>query len=164
MIGPVVAAILSAALALPIGAPAEKPKPEPCGDRVARILYDAGFRDESLRIAWSIVHRESRGENVVPGHPQWNGADWGLWQANKPTWGSASWWSDAAMSDPRKQSRIMFRTLTKRGTYWQPWGLTSPHADGVDASSYGSWGPALWDAWIWQPYARYRAEFPKRCR
>lgn len=164
MIGPIIAAILSAALALPVSAPAVKAKPEPCGDKTARVLYAAGFRDESLEIAWAIVQRESNGRNLRPGVPGYNGEDVGIWQINRGAWGSSSWWSESAMTDPRRQSRIVYRILSKRGTYWQPWGLSSPHADALDVSSYGDWGPELWDAWIWQPYAHYRDAFPKRCR
>ena len=164
MIAATCAAVLTAALAVPVAAPAPSTPEYPCRDRVVRILHDAGFRDQSLEIAWAIVQRESNGRNLIPGHPSYNGSDVGIWQTNRPAWGDERWWSESAMSDPRRQSRIVFRIMTKRGTYWRPWGLSSPHADALDTSHYQSWSPDLWYAWIWEPYMRYRAAFPKGCR
>jgi hypothetical protein len=153
-----------AALIAPPAAPAKVADPYPCRDRIVRVLHDAGFRGESLVIAWAIVQRESNGRNLVPGHPSWNGGDWGIWQVNRGAWGGERWWTESSMSDPARQSRIVYRILTQRGTYWRPWGLSSPHADSLDTSHYGSWSSWQHYAWIWEPFTRYRAAFPKGCR
>lgn len=156
--------LLVAALAVtPTAVPAAKAKPPAqCEDKVARALWRAGFKGAVNQTAWSIVWRESRGQNLVPGHPQYNGSDVGIWQVNRPTWGGASWWSESAMGNPRRQSRIVFRTLSKRGTYWRPWGLTS---DGLamDTTHYGSWSSSQQWSWIWAPYAHARSIYPKEC-
>lgn len=129
-----------------------------CHDKAARILYRAGFTGEAHRQAWAVTWRESRHQNLIPGHPQFNGADWGMWQINRPAWGDQPWWTEANMSDPRKQSRIAYRILTKKGTYWRPWGLT---ADGqLDPTHYQSWGPDLWEAWIMAPFRQGLAKYP----
>lgn len=164
MIAQLCAAIITATALTTPAQPAKVDDPYPCRDRIVRVLHDAGFRGESLVIAWAIVQRESNGENLVPGHPRWNGGDWGIWQVNRGAWGGERWWTESGMSDPVRQSRIVYRILSKRGTYWRPWGLSSPRADALDTTSYQMWGPELHWAWIWEPYARYRAAFPKGCR
>ena len=164
MIAQLCAAIVAAAALTSPAAPAKVEEAYPCRDRIVRVLHDAGFRGESLVIAWAIVQRESNGENLVPGHSRWNGGDWGIWQINRGAWGGERWWTESSMSDPVRQSRIVYRILSKRGTYWRPWGLSSPRADALDLSHYGGWSSWQHYAWIWEPYARYRAAFPKGCR
>lgn len=131
-----------------------------CRDKLARILKDAGFRGHDHRQAWAIVMRESRGQNLIPGHPQFNGEDWGIWQINAPAWSGERWWSYEHMSIPEDQSRIVYKHLSKKGKYWRPWGLTE---DGqLDATHYQSWGPDLWEAWIMAPYRHFYAKYPCR--
>ncbi len=157
--------LLSAALAAaPAAAPAvAKPKPPAeCHDKTASILWRAGFKGAVNQTAWSIVWRESRGQNLKSGHPQYNGSDVGIWQINRGAWGGSAWWSGSAMTDPRRQSRIVYRVLSKKGTYWRPWGL-SPDGLSLDATHYQSWGPDLWDAWIMSPYLYARSIYPKEC-
>lgn len=136
-----------------------------CDDRLALLLTRAGFRGQALRTAWAVVQRESNGQNLIPGHPSYNGADVGIWQVNRPAWGGSRWWSEAAMGDPARQSRIVYRILTKRGTYWRPWGLTR---DGrLDATHYGSWSAWQHENWIMAPFRKYAAQFdrlPRACR
>lgn len=147
---------------LPVSTTAVKAQPlKPawtCKNRLARDLYSAGFTGYAHKQAWAVVMRESNGQNLIPGHPSFNGEDWGIWQINSGAWGGEPWFTYAAMSDPAKQSRIAYRILTKKGTYWRPWGLT---ADGqLDATHYGSWGPDLWEAWIMEPFHRYLGQYP----
>lgn len=143
----------------------EKVKPAfDCRDRLARILHGAGFRGQGLRTGWAVVMRESNGQNLGPGHPAFNGADYGIWQINAPAHSGASWWSTSAMLDPHRQTRIVYR-WTKGGRYWQPWGLTR---DGqLDATQYGNWSSEQHEAWIMAPFRKFSAEFdrlPKGCR
>lgn len=153
-------AVLGMALAMP---PKAKPQPpSACRDKVARMLWRAGFRGEKNRVAWSITWRESRHQNLVPGHPQYNGADVGTWQINRPTWSGARWWSEASMSDPARQSRIVYRVLSKRGTYWRPWGITSD-GRGIDTTHYGMWSAWQHEHWIARPYFYARSIYPKAC-
>lgn len=129
-----------------------------CKDKFARTLYEAGFTGWAHKQAWAITWRESRHQNLIPGHPQFNGSDWGVWQINQPTWGGERWFSTSAMSDPAKQSRIAYRILTKKGTYWRPWGLT---ADGqLDPTHYSMWDSSLWEAWIMAPFREGLSRYP----
>lgn len=157
------AGLAAAMLVAPAPAPAAKADPYPCRDRIVRILHDAGFRGESLTIAWAIVMRESHGRNLDESSPWYSGA-LGIWQIQTSAHAGKPWHSREAMLDPDTQSRIAFRHMTNRGTWWQPWGLTSPRADGIDATAYGSWSSATQYALIWAPFAKYRAAFPNRCR
>lgn len=151
------------AMPAPIGAttvqkPVQNEREWRCKDKAARYLHEAGFTGYAHKQAWAILYRESRHQNLVPGHPQFNGSDWGVWQVNKPTWGGEKWWSDAAMSEPAKQSRIVYRILTKKGTYWRPWGLT---ADGqLDTTHYGQWGEWEWENWIMAPFRTGLSLYP----
>lgn len=163
MIAAACAAVLTAAMVTAPAATTTDTAP-PCRDKTVRVLHAAGFRDHALRVAWAIVHRESNGRNVVPGVAGYNGSDVGIWQINRPAWGGSAWWSESAMSDPRRQSRIVYRILTKRGTYWRPWGLSSPRADSLDLTHYSSWSHEQHMAWIWDPYRRYYTAYPKGCR
>lgn len=145
------------AVQVPVQARATEPA-WTCKNRLARDLYTAGFTGYAHKQAWAVVMRESNGQNLIPGHPSFNGEDWGIWQINSGAWGGEPWFTYAAMSDPAKQSRIAYRILTKKGTYWRPWGLT---ADGqLDPTHYVSWGPDLWDAWIMSPFRHYLSQYP----
>lgn len=129
-----------------------------CKNDLATALATAGFHGRDHRQAWAIVMRESNGQNLIPGHPSFNGGDWGIWQVNAGAWGGERWFTTAAMSDPVKQSRIVYRILSQKGSYWRPWGLTE-HGQ-LDATHYGSWGPGLWEAWIMAPFRMYWAQYP----
>ena len=131
-----------------------------CENDTAQALYDAGFRGRDLREAWSIVMRESRGQNLIPGHWAFNGADYGIWQINAPSHSSKSWWSVSAMSDPVRQSRIVFK-WSKGGDYWTPWGLT-PDGE-LDTTYYGSWSSWQHQNWIIGPFKYFFAKFPRAC-
>jgi hypothetical protein len=142
--------------------PATTPKkPTPawkCKDKAATILFEAGFTGYTHKQAWAITYRESRHQNLVPGHPQFNGGDWGMWQINRGAWGGQRWWTEANMSDPAKQSRIVYRILSKKGTYWRPWGLT---ADGqLDTSHYQMWSSWQWENWIMAPFRTGLSLYP----
>ena len=151
--------MLGAVLAMP-----PKAKPEPpakCRDKVALMLWRAGFRGNKNAIAWAVTHRESKHQNLDESSPWYSGA-LGMWQIQTSAHSGNRWWSRAAMLNPERQSRIVYLYMTKRGTYWRPWGLTS-NGNGLDPTHYQSWGPALWDAWIWRPYAHARSIYPSAC-
>lgn len=158
------AASLDAAEAAPVREPVQlvqvdraKPKPEwKCNDRAAKILYQAGFTGWAHKQAWAITYRESKHQNLDESSPWYSGA-LGMWQIQTSAHSGKSWWSRAAMLDPLRQSKIVYK-WTKGGKYWQPWGLT---ADGsLDATQYGSWGPALWEAWIMAPFRTGLSLYP----
>lgn len=158
-----VTCLLVSIVALPAAAMPlqDAPNPRPCRDRLVNIIVDAGFKGNNIREAYAIVMRESNGENLGPGHPAFNGADWGIWQFNKPTWGGEPWWSDEAMLDPRKQSRIA-KNFSRGGKDWRHWGI-SGDGQSMDTTYYGMWDADTQYAWIWEPYARYYGSFPKKC-
>jgi hypothetical protein len=129
-----------------------------CKDKAATILFEAGFTGYTHKQAWAITYRESRHQNLIPGHPQFNGGDWGVWQINRGAWGGQRWWTEANMSDPAQQSRIVYRILSKKGTYWRPWGLT---ADGqLDTSHYQMWSSWQWENWIMAPFRTGLSLYP----
>ena len=66
------------------------------------------------------------------------------------------------MLNAERQSRIVYRHMTKRGTFWQPWGLNRS-GTGMDTTQYANWSSATQWAWIWQPYAYARSIYPRAC-
>ena len=150
---------LGAVLAMP---PKAKPQPPAaCHDKVAVMLWEAGFRGEKNRIAWSITWRESKHRNLDESSPWYSGA-LGIWQIQTSAHSGNRWWSRSAMLNPERQSRIVYLHMSKRGTYWRPWGLTR-NGLGMDTSHYSQWSSATQWAWIWQPYAYARSIYPKAC-
>lgn len=161
----IVTALLAVAfLAAP--APAQADPVQRCRDPLARLLIDGGFTGHTTRVAWAVVMRESRGQNLVPGHPMFNGSDWGVWQINSGAHGGNRWFTQTAMSNPAKQTRIAYRHLSQRGKYWRPWGLHLSR-DGrvtLDTTHYGSWSAWQHQNWIWQPFIHFYGAFPRDCR
>lgn len=140
-----------------------KRAPRLCNDHVVRWLYSAGFRGQSLRVGWSIVMRESRGQNVIPGNSNWNGSDFGPWQINWPT---HQQYSQAELSNPVINSRIAFK-MSHGGKNWSPWGIGVSRSGKVylDSSQYnGIWDSSTQYAWIWEPFIHWYSSFPKKCR
>jgi hypothetical protein len=131
-------------------------KPWICKDKAARILYQAGFTGYAHKQAWAVTWRESKHQNLDESSPWYSGA-LGMWQIQTSAHAGKPWWSRAAMLDPLRQSKIVYK-WTKGGKYWAPWGLT---ADGqLDPSQYGSWGPSLWEAWIMAPFRTGLSLYP----
>ena len=82
----------------------------PC--RVVKVLERAGFKGQSNRIAYAIVMRESRGQNLSESSPWYTGA-LGMWQIQTSAHSGKPWWSRSRMLTPRKQSgRIGASTAT----------------------------------------------------
>lgn len=135
-----------------------------CRDRLARILHVAGFRGDSLRTAWAVAMRESHGQALDESSPWYSGA-LGVFQIQTSAHSSKPWWSRAAMLDPKRQARIVYRHMTDKGRDWSAWGLTR---DGrLDASQYGGWSSWQHEAWIMAPFRKFSAEFdrlPRGCR
>jgi len=135
-------------------------KKEVCKDRTALVLKRAGFKGHKNRMAWAIVMRESKGQNLDESSRYFTGA-LGIWQVQTSAWAGQRWWSRAAMLNPYRQSRIVYRHMTKRGTYWRPWGLT-PRGT-LDTTHYRNWSPWQWENWIMKPFRTYYAQWPKEC-
>lgn len=129
--------------------------------RVVKVLEKAGFTGNKLRIAYGIVMRESKGQNLAEDSPYFTGA-LGIWQIQTSAHSHNRWWSRAAMLNPYRQSRIVYLYMSDKGTYWRPWGLTSDGL-GLDTTHYGSWSSWQHQNWIWIPYKRYYDDFPFRC-
>lgn len=134
-----------------------KAKPEwRCKDKAARILHEAGFRGNAHRIAWAITYRESKHQNLDESSPWYSGA-LGMWQIQTSAHAGKPWWSRAAMLDPLRQSKIVYR-WSDGGRNWQPWGLTR---DGnLDTTQYGGWSSWQHENWIMAPFRQGLALYP----
>lgn len=128
-----------------------------CSDKLANTLYRAGFRGESLRFAWAVAMRESRGIPQDESSPYFTGA-YGIFQVQEEAWSDRSWWSRGAMMDPLQQAVIVFRYMTNRGADWSHWGL---NANGtVNDTYYSHWTPWQKRNWISKPFQRFYRVFP----
>lgn len=159
MIPAIASAFLAATVALTPGAAVADERPK-CRDRMVRVLEDAGFRGWQVRHAWAITWRESKHQNLDESSRFFTGA-LGVWQVQTSAHSGNRWWSRDAMLDPVRQSRIVYRYMTDRGTYWRPWGLT---ADGrLDPTHYAGWSAWQHQNWIMAPYQQGLALYPKGC-
>ena len=157
------AAVLGAlAIALAVMVAPAPAQADTCNKRVVKVLEKAGFTGNNLRIAYAVVMRESKGQNLAEDSPWFSGA-LGWFQIQTSAHSGKPWWSRAAMLNPLRQSQIVYNHMTNKGRWWQPWGLT-PNGRGVDASQYGGWSSWQITNWIWVPYWRYYQSFPAACR
>lgn len=130
-----------------------------CRDRLARMLHRVGFRGHSNRMAYAIVMRESKGQSLDESSRWFSGA-LGIWQIQTSAHRGKWWWSRSAMLDQERQSRIVYRYMSNRGTWWRAWGLTP---DGrLDATHYRRWSAWQHENWIMRPFRKYYAAYPCR--
>lgn len=108
----------------------------------ARMVLSAvksSWPENLWKAAWTIAMRESLGENLGPGHPQFNGSDYGIFQLNKPSYGSQSWWNDKKLLDRSYNARASYTGVSRSGASFLPWGMKI----GKNGSSY-SWDWSLY--------------------
>jgi hypothetical protein len=133
-----------------------KAKKDKCKDSVVEWILQAGFKGESVRVAWAIAQRESNGnpnENTYP--------DLGIVQLNSPSWSGTKYWPDN-IYDPVQSFTAMRKMV--RDMNWQPWGLRVKNGQvSYDFSSYGMWSSWQHQNWIVEPFERYYAQFPRKC-
>jgi len=155
------ASFLSMGLLMAPASSAQASSAPKCKDKTVRVLKSAGFKNNSLRIAWAIVMRESRGENLDESSPYYSGG-LGIWQIQTSAWSKQRWWSRSNMLNPRKQSRIVYLHMSNKGTSWRPWGITSD-GQGIDRTQYSGWSEEQVMNWIWRPYWQFYQSFPAGC-
>ena len=135
----------------------KKVRTKPCSSPLAVLLHEVGFRGENLREAWAIVMRESRG---IPSAKR-AGADFGLFQLNKPTWGSFPWWDDRRVLRAKYNAKRAF-ILSSGGRNWVAWGLTG-HGE-ANPRVYRSWSAKKVRDNIMRPYKKAYRMFPSSCK
>ena len=159
-----VATVVASLAIAPVAVATAEPSPmhaprkvKPCKDKVVQWIKAAGFKGESVRVAWAIAQRESNGnpnESTMP--------DLGIVQLNYPSWGHTKYWP-ANIYDPVQSFASMRRMVKDMG--WQPWGLRVKGGKVTyDFSAYGSWSSWHHQNWIVAPFERYYRQFPTECR
>lgn len=128
-----------------------------CRNSLARMLHRVGFRGHNNRMAYAIVMRESKGQNLNESSRWYTGA-LGIWQVQTSAHRNKSWWSRSAMLNPQRQSRLMFLHLTNRGRDWRHWGLTQRGT--LDTTFYKRWSSWQHENWIMRPFRTHYAAYP----
>jgi hypothetical protein len=120
----------------------------PCRDWLAGLLARAGWTGEDNRTAWAIVMRESNGRPDV--------GTGGLFQLKASVWAGTDIWP-SNINDATQNAAAAHKLWQRAG--WRPWGITH-NGHGIDSRDYGAWDAATQWAWIWKPYATWRAAYP----
>lgn len=126
-----------------------------CSNWLVRLLYRAGFRGENLREAWAIAMRESGGNEKSISSSQ----DYGVFQFNKPTWGSQDWWDDEAVLTREYNVAVAYR-LSDGGRNWLPWGLDGQGRANPLVYQRSGWSPTQIEEWIIKPYVKWYNLYP----
>ena len=137
--------------------PRKAPRSEPdpvCADPLVRLLYETGWRGEDLAMAYAIAWRESNGRPEVIGK-----GGYGLFQLQASAHQDKPWWDWSRMLEAGYNAHAAY--LLWQETGWRPWGLTS--SGQLDATEYRNWSPAQRQAWIIDPYRKYRQQYSSIC-
>lgn len=126
-----------------------------CSNWLVRLLYRAGFRGENLREAWAIAMRESGGNEKSISSSQ----DYGVFQFNKPTWGSQPWWDDEAVLTRDYNVAVAYR-LSDGGRNWLPWGLDGQGRANPLVYERSGWSATQIEEWIIKPYVKWYNLYP----
>lgn len=119
-----------------------------CKHRLARDLYDAGFRKNGLRIAWAIAMRESGGRaNAIS-----STGDYGVFQFNRAAWSKQPWWDTSKMLDRDYNIMIAYK-ISQKGRTFYPWDIDGR---GRHKSNYTS-------SSIYNRYKSWYAQYPEYC-
>lgn len=141
---------------------ASKKTVKPCTNRLAVVLYEAGFRKRNHREAWAIAMRESRGRKNAVSHTN----DYGIFQFNKATWGDAIWWDEKRLLKRPYNARVAYH-MSRGGKTWYPWGLTGKGQPNAQVYRASGWGKKKVKSYILAPYERFYQEYrdlPRECR
>lgn len=134
-----------------------KPKTFKCKNNIAQILYNAGFRGWPHKMAWAIVYRESKGQNLDESSRYFTGA-LGIFQIQSSAHRNKAWWSRSNMLNPQTQANIVYKYMTNRGTNWVAWGLNSNGT--LNTTHYRGWSSWQHENWIMKPFRTGLALYP----
>lgn len=125
-------------------------------NRTLGYIRAGGWPTKLQKLAWTIAMRESGGRNI------YDTGDYGIFQLNKPTYGTQPWWtSDRKIQyDPEYNSSMAYRHVSSSGKNFLPWAMRV-NKDGNyewDWSYYTprpSWADtterrtaAFWNSWV----------------
>lgn len=97
----------------------KKIKAPTCKNWLVKVLKDNGFRGKNLKIAWSIVMRESGGRaNAIS-----STGDYGMFQFNRSAWSGQSWWNTSKLLTKKYNAKVAFN-VTQKGHTFYPWDIS----------------------------------------
>lgn len=110
-----------------------------CTDKTVGILQEAGFKGESLREAWAIVMRESRGHQgaISPTN------DYGLFQMNRAAHHKSPWWDDKKLLKADYNAAFAYH-MSQGGKNWSSWDI------GPNGEHLARWSPkSVYDKFVY---------------
>lgn len=129
--------------------------PQQCSNWLVKVLYRAGFTGEDNREAWAIAMRESGGrEDAVS-----STSDYGMFQFNKPTFGSQPWWDDQLILTRDYNAAVAFE-LSQGGKSWINWGLDGHGRVNPLFYQRSGWTEDMILDRIVKPYAKFYEMYP----
>ena len=98
-------------------------------NRTLGYIRAGGWPTNLQRLAWSIAMRESGGRNI------YDTGDYGIFQLNKPSYGSQPWWTsdEKILNDPVYNSSVAYKNVSQSGKNFLPWAMR------VDNNGNYSW-------------------------
>ncbi len=88
-------------------------------------LYDAGFRNENLRVAWALVQRESRGKSDAVCHNRNGTKDRGIFQINDVHHKQFRIRNPKRLHNNKFNAKVAFQ-ISKNGTDFSAWAIPNP--------------------------------------
>ncbi len=129
--------------------------PTVCGDWLVRKLYEGGYRNEDLREAWAIAMRESGGRDDAISAS----GDYGIFQINKATYGTQTWWDTEALLTKDYNIRIAYY-LSQGGKTWISWGLDGHGRANAVFYERSGWSMQRIDDHIVKPFEKWYNLYP----
>lgn len=130
---------------------AHAPTVQTCDDPIVRVVRNAGWTGDDVRIAWAISWRES---NHKPRTESMGAA--GLFQLQHSVWEGTDIWPDDPY-DAQQNADAAHELWTRSG--WAPWGITDD-GQGINARDYSGWSESQQYQWIWAEYEHGLEMYP----
>lgn len=126
-----------------------------CRNALVKTLKHAGFRGEDLREAWAIAMRESGGRPKAVSSTH----DYGLFQFNRATFATQSWWHSKRLLRAKYSAKLAHR-YSRGGHTWYLWGLDGKGRAEPVLYRRAGWSTQQVRDWIVKPYRKWYAKYP----
>ena len=116
-----------------------------CKNWLVKVLKETGFRGKNLKVAWSIVMRESGGRADAIS----SSGDYGMFQFNRSAWSKQDWWNTSKLLTRSYNAKVAYNVSQKGHTFY-PWDISGK---GKHLGRYTSTG-------TYQAYLKWYHKYP----